>query len=170
MNIIGTLMDVVVALLLIGVLRQSILMMKRLKAVEASKGEMQDLITALNDSTAKADAVLRGLMNALSGAHREAGRSIEAANSMRDELTVLTEIGETIADRIAKAASAAPKKAASAAPNKATSATPNKAASAAPKKATPAAPKKAASAAPKPANRRKRQADAGTPAKEAANA
>lgn len=109
MNIFGILMDVVVALLLIGVLRQSVLMMKRLKAVEASKSEMQDLITALNDSTAKADAVLRGLMNALAAAHREAGRSIEAANSMRDELTVLTEIGETIADRIAKAASAAPK-------------------------------------------------------------
>ena len=146
MNIFGIVVDVVVAVLLIGVLRQSILMMKRLKAVEASKGEMQDLITALNDSTAKADAVLRGLMNALAAAHREAGRSIEAANSMRDELTVLTEIGETIADRIAKAAAAAPKK------------------------AVPAAPKKAASAAPKPANRRKRQEAAGTPATETTNA
>ena len=90
--------DLAMIVMCFAVLVQSARMMRRLKAMRDSS--MQEMVAAIDRSTAEARVVLDGLKSALASDMHRCNEIIARGESMREELDVMTGIANTVAERI----------------------------------------------------------------------
>ncbi|MGB0748412.1 MAG: DUF6468 domain-containing protein [Magnetospiraceae bacterium] len=95
-------LDVVVAILLVITIVYAFLLNRRLKAFRRDRGEMEAFIKALNEATARAEAVVKQLKHTASEANGTVHGSLEKAQSLREDLRFLLDRGTTVADRLEK--------------------------------------------------------------------
>lgn len=110
----ASLTNLVVAALCLGVILQSVRMIRNIRAVQT--GDLGDTIKSLDRATAQARAVLAELKDVLLTDGAANARSIATGETLRDELSVMVGIGNAVADRIMEAASDRHKQAEPAAP------------------------------------------------------
>ncbi|MBB6122772.1 DUF6468 domain-containing protein [Sphingobium subterraneum] len=96
--------NVVTAMLCVGVIVQSIRMMRRLRLV--SDGQLGTMVNALDRATSQASTVLAGLRSTLSIDGAAVAQDVAAARELREELTVLIGIANSMADRLVEAGQA----------------------------------------------------------------
>lgn len=94
-----------VAGLCIAVVLQGWRMMRSINAIKA--GDFKDTIAALDNATTQARHALVELKSALATDGLASIRSIQSAETLRDELSIMVGIGNTVADRLVEASAAA---------------------------------------------------------------
>lgn len=97
--------DIAMMVMSLAVLVQCARMMRRLKAMRDSS--MQEMVAAIDRSTAEARVVLDGLKSALASDMRKCNEIIAEGTAMREELDVMTGIANTVAERILETVRAA---------------------------------------------------------------
>lgn len=103
--IFATFTNLVVSILCVAVVLQSMRMMRNVRAIKSDT--FGETITALDQATAQARAVLAELKTVLSTDGAANVRSIASGETLRDELSLMVGIGNAVADRIMDAAAAA---------------------------------------------------------------
>lgn len=96
----STIVELVLAGLLVPTLVCCALLEKRLKALRKDQANLGATVRALNASIAGAQQSLAELRTAASDADRLLGEKVSAARLLADELSVLSASGERIASRI----------------------------------------------------------------------
>lgn len=97
--------QLVLGLLCIGVIAQTMRLMRRLQAV--SDGQMGEIVTTLDRATGEARLVLDGLRTTLRGEGAELARNVVAARGLAEELEILIGIADAKAERLSEAGKAA---------------------------------------------------------------
>ena len=92
--------DIVLALLLGGVIISAWILNKRLDIVRMGQTEMADLVQQLNVATSNAQNSVAHLKNAGLDAQENITTKIKMARALADELTLITEAGDSLANRI----------------------------------------------------------------------
>jgi len=108
----GLLLDGLVALLLVVTVIYCYQLNSRLRALRSGQDGLKDLIRGLNTATERAQAGIAQLKVAGDAAGNELKESITRARAMADELSLMIEAGNNIADRLeghAASGSGAPK-------------------------------------------------------------
>jgi hypothetical protein len=97
-------MEWMVELLLIGLLGATLFHAVRLERalgiLRRDRSALVELVASFNASTRQAEAGVERLRSALDGAGRQINRQIEGALALKDDLQLLIERGEQIADRL----------------------------------------------------------------------
>lgn len=96
----STIVELVLAVLLVPTLVCCALLEKRLRALRKDQASLGATVRALNASIAGAQASLAELREAANDADRVLGEKVSAARLLADELSVLSVSGERIASRI----------------------------------------------------------------------
>ncbi len=73
---------------------------RALGVVRRDRAELETMLRGFNDSTRQAETATERLRGAAEGAGRHITRQIEAAANLKDDLTMLIDRGERLADRI----------------------------------------------------------------------
>jgi len=97
-------MDVVLELVLAGLLLATFLQALRLEralsAVKRDRGALETLIASFKDSTRHAEAGIQKLRIMADGTARRIDTQIAAATELKQELSILSERGERVAERL----------------------------------------------------------------------
>jgi hypothetical protein len=93
------LLNLVLAALLGATLFQAVRLERALRVLKADRGVLDDLAAGLGASTAQTEAAIERLQNAAEGAGRQLARQVDAGTTLRDDLTLLIERCNRIADR-----------------------------------------------------------------------
>jgi len=93
-------LDLVLVALLGAVLVYAVLLNRQIIRLRESKGELSDLIRGLNEAMAKADSGVRGMRKAASEVGEGLRDTVVKAATLRDELSMIVETGESLADRL----------------------------------------------------------------------
>ncbi|RMB08944.1 DUF6468 domain-containing protein [Eilatimonas milleporae] len=94
--------DTVLAVLLVGAMVVSWMVYRRLDIIRNGQAEMQKLVSELNQSVVQAQQSVTQLRQAAKEAESTLGISVRKAQALSDELTLITEAGNNLADRIEK--------------------------------------------------------------------
>ncbi len=97
---IGLILDSLVALLLIVTVVYCYQLNSRLRDLRSGQDGLKDLIRGLNEATERAQAGISQLKIAGDAAGRELQESVTKARSLSDELSLMIEAGNNIADRL----------------------------------------------------------------------
>ncbi|MEX6723639.1 DUF6468 domain-containing protein [Parapedomonas caeni] len=97
---IGWIVDVVLCLLLLATLVGGWRLNQRLLGLRRDRVEMDALIKSLNATVGKAESSIHILRAAAQEAETTLADRVAAARSLVDELTIITETGERLANRI----------------------------------------------------------------------
>jgi hypothetical protein len=108
----GLLVDVVLCMLLIATLAFAFRLNQKLNDMREGQGDLQTLVTALNDAVDKANTSIVNLRLAAREADEMLVKKINNARVLNDELGLMTETGERLAGRLSDGF-AKPKRAAS---------------------------------------------------------
>lgn len=92
--------DIVLALLLGGAIISAWILNKRLDIVRKGQTEMAALVQQLNIATTNAQTSVSSLKNAGIDAQDNLTNEIKKARALADELTLITEAGDSLANRI----------------------------------------------------------------------
>lgn len=97
-------MQWVLELILVGLLAATLFHAVRLEralgVLKRDRAALQALIDGFNASTRQAEAGIERLRAAADGAGRQLARQLEAGLSLKDDLTLLIQRGERLADRL----------------------------------------------------------------------
>lgn len=93
-------LDVVIAGLLIATIFYAFRLNRHIEQLRDSRSDLADLIAGLNEATANAEAAVRGLRKAAGDTGEQLQRTIDKAATLRDELQIMTESGESLANRL----------------------------------------------------------------------
>ena len=104
---IGLILDGLVALLLIVTLFYCFVLNRRLGDLRSGQDGMRDLIKALNEATDRAQASITQLKGAGESVAAHLQGDVAKARSLADELSLMVETGNNIADRLSGTASKA---------------------------------------------------------------
>lgn len=74
----------------------------QLKSLQADRKALEGLITALNIASAKAEAAARGIKAAAEEGADKLQQKINAARGLSEELEIIVEAGDSLADRLAR--------------------------------------------------------------------
>ncbi len=99
----ATLSNIITMMFCIAVLVQSVRLIRALRAVKSD--DFGAIISALDASTAEARAVLADLRETLRNECAANARVIASGTAMREELTVMSGIADSVAERIVEAVS-----------------------------------------------------------------
>lgn len=92
--------DGVLAILLIAVIVVSSIVYRRLATIKEGQEQLRQLVDSLNNAVVDAQRSVGNLRQAALDAEEKLETRIKKANSMADELGMITEAGNNLADRI----------------------------------------------------------------------
>lgn len=92
--------DAVLALLLIAVIVVSIIVYRRLSTIREGQEELRQLVDSLNNAVVDAQRSVGNIRQAALDAEERLEGAIKKADGMADELGMITEAGNNLADRI----------------------------------------------------------------------
>lgn len=98
---IGLLLEALVAILLLVTVGYCFVLNRRLSALRDGRDELKGLIETLSSSVTHAQVSVHELKTLGKAADAELRQSIDKATALGDELTILVELGNNVADRIA---------------------------------------------------------------------
>ncbi len=98
--------DVLILAALGGTIFYSFRLSKQFNDLHADRKAFEQLIAALNVSSAKAEGAIKGLKDAASQSVTQMQEKINAARELSDELEIMIQAGDNLAERLTKNASA----------------------------------------------------------------
>ena len=93
-------LELILIVLLAATLFHAIRLERALGVLKRDRAALQDLVAGFNASTQAAEQGIARLRATADGAGRNIARQVESAQSLRDDLTFLSERGERLADRL----------------------------------------------------------------------
>jgi Domain of unknown function (DUF6468) len=100
------LLDILLVVLLAATLFHAVRLERALGSLKRDRTALETLAGTFNASTVAAESGIERLRAATDGAGRQIQRQIEAANTLKDDLTFLVQRGEGLADRLDELVSA----------------------------------------------------------------
>jgi len=94
------LLEIVLVLLLAATLFHAIRLEHALGVLKRDRVELQELVAGFNASTRQAELGIERLRGAADGAGHQIARQVDAALSLKDDLALLIERGDQLADRL----------------------------------------------------------------------
>jgi hypothetical protein len=94
------LLEIALVLLLAATLFHAIRLERALGVLKHDRAALQELVAGFNSSTRLAEAGIDRLREAAEGAGQQIARQIDAALTLKDDLTLLIERGNRLADRL----------------------------------------------------------------------
>ena len=98
---IATILDGLVAVLLVTTIGYAALLSRRIAGLRAGKAEMRGLIADLTAATTQAESGISGLKSASVEQGEQLQQRLEKAKALRDDLSYLLDRGDSLADRLA---------------------------------------------------------------------
>ncbi|CBS87006.1 DUF6468 domain-containing protein [Azospirillum lipoferum] len=98
--LISIVIDVVMVGLLAATIAYAIILNRQIIALRESRGEMAELIQGLNDAMARAETGVRTLKKAASDTGEDLQRTVNKAQTLRDELEFMIEAADALANRL----------------------------------------------------------------------
>src|SRR5580692_6260179 len=93
-------LEIVLMALLGATLFYSVRLERALGVLKRDRTALEALVSGFNASTRQAEAGVERLRAAADGAGRQLARQIDAAVALKDDLTLLSQRGERLADRL----------------------------------------------------------------------
>src|ERR1700761_9424311 len=93
-------LEIVLILLLGATLFHAVRLERALGVLKRDRAELQDLIADFNTSTRQAEIGIERLRVAAEGAGQQIAQQVDAALALKDELVLLIERGNRLADRL----------------------------------------------------------------------
>lgn len=93
-------LEIVLVLLLGATLFQAVRLERALGVLKRDRSSLESLVAGFNASTRQAENGIERLRAAADGAGRQIERQVAASISLRDDLSLLTERGDRLADRL----------------------------------------------------------------------
>lgn len=100
MGLTGLIMDGVLVILLVAVLYACIRVNGRLGVIRAGQTELADLVDRLESATSKAKEAISELRRESNDVGDTLGSTVRKARALSDELTLITEAGDNLANRL----------------------------------------------------------------------
>lgn len=98
--LVSIIIDVVMVGLLAATIAYAIILNRQIIALRESRGEMAELIQGLNDAMARAEAGVRTLKKAAGDTGEDLQRTVNKAQTLRDELEFMIEAADALANRL----------------------------------------------------------------------
>lgn len=98
--LVSIIIDVVMVGLLAATIAYAIILNRQIIALRESRGEMAELIQGLNDAMARAETGVRTLKKAASDTGEDLQRTVNKAQTLRDELEFMIEAADELANRL----------------------------------------------------------------------
>ena len=96
----GVLLEGIVCLFLIATIAYCAMLDRRLRAMRSGQDGLRDLIRDLNTATMQAASAIDNLKTASAATGEDLGERVRRARGLADELALMLEAGERIADRL----------------------------------------------------------------------
>jgi hypothetical protein len=93
-------LEIVLVALLGVTLFHAIRLERALGVLKRDRASLEELVASFNASTRQAEAGIDRLRTAADGAGRQLARQIETATALRDDLSLLSQRGENLADQL----------------------------------------------------------------------
>lgn len=93
-------LEIVLMALLTATLFHAVRLERALGVLKRDRAVLEELVIGFNASTRQAEAGIDRLRAAADGAGRQIARQIETAAALKDDLTLLSQRGESLADRL----------------------------------------------------------------------
>jgi hypothetical protein len=101
--LISLIIDLVLVGLLAATIAYAIILNKQIIKLRESRGEMAELIQGLNDAMSKAEGGVRNLKKTASDTGEDLQRTVNKAQTLRDELEFMIEAADAMATRLGTA-------------------------------------------------------------------
>lgn len=98
--LISLIIDLVLVGLLAATIAYAIILNKQIIKLRESRGEMAELIQGLNDAMSKAEGGVRNLKKTASDTGEDLQRTVNKAQTLRDELEFMIEAADAMANRL----------------------------------------------------------------------
>lgn len=98
--LVSIIIDVVMVGLLAATIAYAIILNRQIIALRESRGEMAELIQGLNDAMGRAETGVRTLKKAASDTGEDLQRTVNKAQTLRDELEFMIEAADALANRL----------------------------------------------------------------------
>ncbi|MBX3505880.1 MAG: hypothetical protein KF895_10415 [Parvibaculum sp.] len=99
----STVLEIVVCLFLAATIAYCAILDRKLRAMRAGQDGMRELVAELNAATQRAVGAIDGLKRASEESGEELAERIRRARGLADELSLMLESGNSIADRLGRA-------------------------------------------------------------------
>lgn len=96
----GVLLEGVVCLFLIATIIYCAMLDRRLRAMRSGQDGLRDLVRDLNAATSQAVSAIENLKQASAATGEDLGERVRRARALADELALMLEAGDRIADRL----------------------------------------------------------------------
>ena len=93
-------LELALVALLAATLFHAVRLERALGVLKRDRVELQELIISFNTSTRQAELGIERLHSAADGVGQQIARQVDAAQSLKDDLTLLTDRGDRLADRL----------------------------------------------------------------------
>lgn len=93
-------LELALVALLAATLFHAVRLERALGVLKRDRVQLQELITGFNASTHQAEIGIERLHSAADGVGQQVARQVDAALSLKDDLTLLTDRGDRLADRL----------------------------------------------------------------------
>ncbi len=93
-------LEIVLAFLLAATLFHAVRLERALGVLERDRAALQELVTGFNSSTRQAEVGIQRLRGAAEGAGQQIAQRVDAALALKDDLALLVERGDRLADRM----------------------------------------------------------------------
>jgi hypothetical protein len=100
MHVMEWILEVVLVVLLAATLFHAVRLERALGVLKRDRVALQELVAGFNASTRQAENGIERLRGAADGAGQQIARQVDAALSLKDDLSLLIERGDRLADRI----------------------------------------------------------------------
>jgi len=98
--LVSIIIDVVMVGLLAATIAYAIILNRQIIALRESRGEMAELIQGLNDAMGRAETGVRTLKKAAGDTGEDLQRTVNKAQTLRDELEFMIEAADALANRL----------------------------------------------------------------------
>jgi len=103
---IGLVVELAVGALLIATIAYCFLLDRRLRALRDGEGDLKQVVVSLERATSRAQAAVGDLRISAEGMTRDLERDLKRARALADELALMVETGDRIAERLGHLAAA----------------------------------------------------------------
>lgn len=104
---IGTLLEIIVCVFLGATIAYCAMLDRRLRAMRSGQDGLRELVGELNTATSRAVSAIDALKQASTATGQDLGGRVTEARALADDLSLMIESGERIAERIGRIAIAA---------------------------------------------------------------
>ncbi len=103
----GTILELIVCIFLGATIAYCAMLDRRLRAMRSGQDGLRELVGELNNATQRAVSAIEALKQASAATGDELGGKVKEARVLADDLSLMIESGERIAERIGRIATAA---------------------------------------------------------------